>query len=122
VTCFPPGGEEILVLLLADVDAAATAADDDAGARLTCAKPRIAPRLARRDHAKQRRARVAPRIGAPILLIVAIECRRVVYRHQRHPPRHAARVRGHVELRDGFGAADTAADVLPVTLAANAER
>ena len=69
------GGEEVLVLLFADVDAAAAAADEHAGAGLARAQSGIAPRFARGDHAEQRRARIALRIGAPVLIVVAIERR-----------------------------------------------
>src|SRR5207247_1768729 len=56
--------EKIVVLALADVDAAAAAADHDAGVRLRDAQPRIGPGLARRDDADERRAGVALRVGA----------------------------------------------------------
>ena len=49
------GGEEILVLLLADVDAAASAADQYARIRLGRSQTGIAPRFARGDDAEQRR-------------------------------------------------------------------
>ena len=52
-------GEEVLVLPLADVDAAAAAADDHAGVGLTGAQPGVAPRLAAGDHAEERGARIA---------------------------------------------------------------
>ena len=38
VTCLPPVGEEVLVLLFADVDAAAAAADEHAGAAARAAR------------------------------------------------------------------------------------
>ena len=69
VTCRPPVVKKSSVLLLADVDAAAAAADEHAGIRLARAQAGIAPRLARRNHAEQRRARVALRIGAAILTV-----------------------------------------------------
>ena len=48
--------EEIVVLPLADVDAAAAAADDDAGFRLAERQAGVDPGFARRDHADQRGA------------------------------------------------------------------
>src|SRR5581483_11840844 len=42
------GREEIFVLALADIDAAAAAADEDAGIRLAGAQAGVAPRFARR--------------------------------------------------------------------------
>src|SRR6185436_5667097 len=114
--------EEVLVLLLADIDAAAPAADDHSGPRLSRAQPGIAPRLAGRNHAEQRGARVPSRIGAALLVVIAVERGRVIDRHGRHPSSHTTRVRRDIELRDGPGAADAAADVIPVPLAADAER
>jgi hypothetical protein len=46
--------EEILVLLFADVDAAATAADEHTGAGLSSAEARVAPRLTCGDHTEER--------------------------------------------------------------------
>ena len=65
--------EEVLVLLLADVDPAAAAADQHARARLARAQAGIAPRLARGNDAEQRRARVPLRIGASVLIVIALE-------------------------------------------------
>ena len=64
VTLRPSLDEEVVVLPLADVDAAAAAADDHAGARLAGAEAGVVPRFARGDDADQRRARIALRIGA----------------------------------------------------------
>ena len=52
----PAGGEEVAVLRLADVDAAATAADDDAGTGLVDAQAGVVPRLARGNHGQERGA------------------------------------------------------------------
>ena len=67
--------EEIVVLPLADVDAAAAAADHDAGVRLADRQPGVVPRLARGDHADQRGARIALRIGAVVRVpdVVAVD-------------------------------------------------
>src|SRR5262249_35146203 len=56
--------EEIVILPLAHIDAAATAPDDDAGSLLRDAQRGIVPGFARRDDRNQRSARVALRIGA----------------------------------------------------------
>src|SRR5512132_48678 len=64
-------GEEIFVLFLADVDAAATAANQYTGALFPITEPRIAPCFACRDDAEQRRARVTLRIGAAVRAVVS---------------------------------------------------
>ena len=48
--------EKILILLFADVDTAAAAADDHAGFRFRERQPGVVPRFARRDHPEHRRA------------------------------------------------------------------
>ena len=116
--------EEVVVLPLADVDAAAAAADHDARAWLAEREPRIDPRFARGDHADQRRARVALRIGAVRLVphIVALDRRHVVDRDAGHGRGDARRELRRVELGNRPRAAAAAADVLPETVAADAER
>src|SRR4030095_12610970 len=114
--------EEIPVLLLSDVDAAAAAADDHAGVRLGKRQARVVPRFARREDAEQRRARVAPGIGARLAwaeLAVDRHRRRDVDR--RHRCRDFAGVGGGVDLADRAGAAPAAADRVPKRLAAGAE-
>ena len=61
-------------------------------------------------------------IRVPILVAVAFERHASVDRDRRHPRRDLARIRRHVELGDGVGSAAAAADVIPVALAADAER
>ena len=124
VTCWPPFGEEILVLLLADVDAAAAAADDHAGVRLADAQAGVVPGLARRDHAEQRGARIALRIGASSVAASlasrqwrARRCRREAPapRPGRDRSRASNSVIARVPLRP-------AADRVPEHLATDAER
>ena len=116
--------EEIVVLPFADVDAAAAAADDHAGVRLGDAQPGVDPRLARRDHADQRRPRVALRIGAVALVpdIVALDRRHIVDGHRRHRRGDAAAELRRVEVGDRPRRAAAAADVIPEALATDAER
>ena len=115
--------EEVVVLPLADVDAAAAAADDDAGVRLADAQAGVGPRLARGDDADQRGARVALRIRAVVLIpdIVALERRHVVDGDGRDRRRDAAAEVRRVEVGDRARAAAAAGDVLPEALAADAE-
>src|SRR5262249_13795960 len=114
----------VVVLALADVDAAAAAADDDARAALADAQTGVGPRLARGDDADQRGARIAFRIGAVVLVpdVVAVERRHVVVRHRRHRRRDAAAELGRVEVGDGARAAAAAGDALPEAFAADTER
>jgi hypothetical protein len=116
--------EEVAVLLLADVDAAATAADDDPGPRRAHAEPGIVPGFAAGDHAEERGARVALRVGArlPALRGLAVEGERGSHVHGRHGRRDLRRVARHIELRDGARAAHAARDMVPETLTADAER
>ena len=114
--------EEVLVLLLTDIYASAAAANQHAGIGLSCAKARVAPRLARGDDAEQRCPRIALRIRVPSLIIVTVDRRCIVYRHRRHPRGHAARRGGDIELCDCPGSADAAVHVIPVALASHAER
>src|SRR4051812_24178375 len=55
------------------------------------------------------------------MIIVAVEHGGVFDRHRRHPSGDTTGIGGDVELGDGFGAADAAADVIPVAFAANAK-
>ena len=50
------GREEVAILRLADVDAAAAASDEDTGALFAHAKSRVVPGLAGGDDADERRA------------------------------------------------------------------
>ena len=93
-------GEEVLVLLLADIDAAAAAANQYARVGLSCTQARVAPRLARGDGAKQRGSRIAPGIRVPFLVIVTVDRRRIVHRYRRHPRGDATRIGRDIELRD----------------------
>src|SRR6185437_3388799 len=116
------GGEEVLVLLLADIDAAAAAADQDAGVRLPRAQACVAPRFAPRDDAEQRCPRVALRVRSPVEVIVTVEWQRGIDRKRRDGCGDAARIRRCVELGDRARPADTATDVAPETITAGAER
>src|SRR5689334_10418928 len=58
--------EEVRVLPLTDVDAAAPAANNDAGARLADLEPRIGPRFASGDDPDERGARISFGIGAVV--------------------------------------------------------
>ena len=114
-------GEEVFMLLLADVDAAATAANEHAGAGLPGAQARVAPGFSRGDDAEERRARVC--FGsASIVIVVTIELWRVGNRHQWDPRRNLAGIARDVELRDCARAAAAAAHVLPEPLAPDTER
>ena len=116
--------EEVVIVPLADVDPAAAAADHDAGVRLGDRQPRVGPRLARGDHADQRGARVALRIGAVVVVpdVVAAHRRHVVQRDAGDRRRHLAGELRRVELGDRARGAAAAADVIPEALAADAER
>ena len=120
----PPLDEEVVVLTLPDVDAAAAAADDDPGARLRDAKRRVAPRLARRDDGDERRARIALGIGAVARVpdIVALERRHIVDRHVADRRGDATGEIGCIEVGDGARPAAPLAHVLPEALTADAER
>ncbi len=124
VRCDVPAAvdEEILILPLADVDAAAAAADEDPGICFTGAKPRVLPGLARGQHTVERGARIVPRIGASVLFAIAVERRRLIDRNGRNPRSDAAGICGDVELCDCLGGARPAAHVVPETLAPEAER
>ena len=91
--------EEVLVLALADVDAAATAADDHAGIGLGEAEAGVVPGFTRGHHAEERRPRVAPGIGAGLTRAeLAVERgggRNVDGRHRRG---HPAGIGRHVEF------------------------
>src|SRR5439155_16157160 len=116
--------EEVVVLALADVDAAAAAANHDAGARLADLQVRVAPRFARGDHGDQRRARITFRIGAisGIPNIVALERRHVVDRDVGRRRRDTTGEIRDVKIGDGARAAAAAADVFPEAFAPHAER
>ena len=92
VTFLPLLDEEVVVLPFADVDAAAAAADDDAGVRLADAQAGIGPRFARGDDADERGARVALGIGAVARVpdVVALERRHIVDRDAGDGRRDAA--------------------------------
>ena len=121
----PAVDEEVVVLALADVDAAAAAADEHAGARLVDPQAGVVPRLARGDDADERGARIALRIGAAARssqMSSPLERRHVVDGDAAAPaPRPAGELR-RVELGDRARAAAAAADVVPEPLAADAER
>src|SRR5262249_53393891 len=116
--------EEVVVLTLADVDAAAARADHDAGIRFADRQPGVGPRFTRGDDADERRARVALRIRAVsrIPQTVAPGRRHAVDRHRRHGRGDAAAQIGRIELADRARAAAAAADAFPEALAAHAER
>ena len=116
------GCEEVLVLLLADVDATTAAANQHAGARLPRSQARVAPGLPASDDAEERGARVPLRIGAPVLIVIAIELEGVGDRQGRNPGSHLTGIGRDVELCDGTSAAAPAAHVLPETLAPDTER
>ncbi len=121
VTCRPPLVKKSSVLLFADVDAAAAAADEHARSRLAGAKTGVAPRFPRRDDTEQRRPRIPLRVRVPILVAVAFERPAIFDGDRRHPRRDLARIRRHVELGDGFRSTDAAPHVIPEALAAHAE-
>src|SRR5439155_3984659 len=84
----------------------------------------VTPGLARRDHADQRRARIAFGIGAVAGIpdVVAVERGHVADRDVRDRRGDATgEIRG-VEFGDGAGTARAAADRLPEPLAADAKR
>ena len=116
--------EEVVVLPLADVDAASPAADDDAGSRLADPQARVGPRLARRDHRDERRARIPFGIGAIARVpdIVALDRLHVLDADSRHRRRHLAGEPGSVELGDRARAAAAAADVIPESLPSHPKR
>ena len=122
VTWRPPDVKKSSVLLLADVDPAAAAADQHPGVGLARTKPRVAPCLARRDDAEERRARIALRIRASVRFVVAFEQRRRFNRHRRHRRGDTAGIRRRIELGDRARAAHAAADVSPEAVAPGAER
>src|SRR5439155_25686903 len=96
----------------------------DAGVRLADAQPGVGPRLARRDHADQRRARIPLRIGAiaGIPDVVAVERGHVGDGDAADRRGDAAREVRRVELGDRARAAASAADRLPEPLASSAKR
>ena len=116
--------EEVVVLPFADVDPAAAAADHDTSVRLADAQSGVRPRLARRDDADERRARIALRIRAIARIphVVAVERRHVVDRDAGHGRRDAASELRRVELRDRARRAAAAADRVPEALASDAVR
>ena len=119
------GGEEVAVLRLADVDAAAAAADDDAGVRLVDAKASVVPRLACRND-----GRGAPRVNSacgsarewrsssssPSSTCASAD------RDRRYRRSHLARERRDVELGDRARGGNAAADVVPEPLSPDTER
>ena len=116
--------EEIVILALADVDAAAAAADDHARVGLADAQAGVRPRFARGDDADERGARVALRIRAVagVPEVVALERRHIVHRHVGDGRGDPAPEFGGVELGDRARAAAPAAHVIPEPLAPDAER
>src|SRR6185295_17804201 len=115
--------EEIVVLALADVDAAPAAADDHAGVGLADGQPCIHPRFASRDDADEGSLRIALRIGpvAGVPDVVARDGRDIVYRHARDLCGHLTPEVGGVETSDRPGAAATSADRIPKPFAAHAK-
>ena len=103
--------EEVVVLPLAHVDAAAAAADDDARSRLADGETGVGPGFPRGDDADERRARVPLRIRPVIGIpqVVAVERRHVGDRHRRHRRGDAAAEIGGVESGDGARTAAAAA-------------
>ena len=97
----PAVGEEVAILRFADVDAAAAAADDHSGAGLVDPQAGVVPRLARGNHGQQRRARVAPGIGARLaaVAVLAVERLGVGDRDRRHRRGHLARDRSRRRSR-----------------------
>ena len=125
MTFLPVLDEEVVVLPLADVDAAAAAADDHAGARFADAQPGVVPGLARGDHADQRGASNSAcgsarcsgsRVSSPST------AGSIVDGHARDRRGDATGESRRVEIGDRAGAAAAAADVLPEAFAADAER
>ena len=115
--------EEVLVLRFAHIDAAAAAADQNAGVGLADLQAGIVPGFTRRNHAQQGRARVPPGIRPrlPRAGSFSAERLRVGDGHRRHWRGHAAGDVGDVELGNGARAAHTPADVIPKALTADAK-
>ena len=122
VTRWPPVVKKSSVLLLTDVDPAAPAADDHARPGFAGAEAGVAERLARGNHAEERRPGVPPRIGAALQFLVALETGRVFHRDRRDPGGYLAGRGRDVELRDSPRGALAAREAFPVTVAANPER
>ena len=123
VTFLPPLDEEVVVLALADVDSAAAAADDNAGAVLADAQAGVVPRFPRRDDRDERGSRVPLGIGTVVGIpdVIAVECRHIVDRDAAHRRRDAAGDRVLEFVEDADSAVSTA-DVVPETLPPDAER
>ena len=85
-------------------------------------QPRVAPRLAAGEHAEERGAGIAARIGArvPVGGVLAVERHRRRDVHRRHVGGDAAREAGGVEGRDRPRAADAAGHGVPEHVPANA--
>ena len=113
--------EEILVLLLAYIDAAAAAADENTGIWLAGSQSGIAPGFARRDDTEQRRPRVSLGIGAAVAVLTR-ERQRLVDGDRWNRSRNAAGITRRIELSDRSTPADAVAQMMPIRLASNAER
>src|SRR5262249_13777426 len=117
----PPIHEEVVVLPLADVDAAAAAANHYARARLADAQTGVDPGFTRRDDADERRTRVALRVGAIVVVpdIVAVDGRHVADRDALNGRGHAAAEVGRVEGADGARRAAAGGQTVPEPLSAD---
>ena len=116
--------EEVVILALANVDAAAAAADHHTRVRFADAEAGVGPGLTRGNHADECGARVAFRIGAIFRIpdVVAVERRHVVDRHGRDRRGHTAGELRRIEVGNRPRAAAAMAHVFPEPFAAAAKR